>query len=60
MGVEPHGGGFAIYQQPAQNAENATDFDSVDTEFDTRLSAIFEAWPNLPESIRRAMLALVE
>jgi hypothetical protein len=59
-GSRTHGGGFAIYQQPIENAEKEAIFVSVDTEFDTRLLAIIKSWPNLVEPIRRAMLALIE
>ena len=33
--------------------------EAVDTEFDTKLRAVVKAWPNLPQSVKQAILLLV-
>jgi len=50
--------------QTLENAEKTQVFTAVDTNFDTtakdpELARVVAAWPNLPDAIRRAMLALI-
>jgi hypothetical protein len=48
--------------EPQNSSGKRTYSGSVDTKMDTSdpgLIKIIQAWPNLPEAIRRAMLALV-
>jgi hypothetical protein len=66
-GIEPATHGFSVCKEYQKTPPKTTISPAVDTDFDTTspslvdpdLARIIEAWPQLPDPIRRAVLALI-